>query len=127
MSISIRRTYWALFKKMERSRFLKNKSILTDVVLSTTECIKKFVSTMQPADVQPVRWILRSERLPEEKINLNTQDYDWVLCSTTFGDVRVYHFGRGRFLHGCGDVTQYVIAWMPLPEPYQGKRKGADE
>lgn len=70
------------------------------------------------------RWIPCSERLPEEKINLNTQDYDWVLCSTTFGDVRAYNFGRGRFLHGCGDVTQYVIAWMPLPEPYQ---EGADE
>ena len=107
-------------REMERSRYLKNDSIITDAVLSTTECIKKFVSTMPTADVQPVvHWISCSERLPKEKINPNTQNYDWVLCSTTFGDVRAYHFGRGRFLHGCGDVTQYVIAWMPLPEPYR--------
>lgn len=79
------------------------------------ECIDE-EPTVQPV----VRWIPCSERLPEEKINPNTQNYDWVLCSTTFGDVRAYHFGRGRFLHGCGDVTQYVIAWMPLPEPYEG-------
>ena len=72
------------------------------------------------AETQPEpNWTPVSERLPEEIINPNTQDYDWVLCSTTFGDVRAYHFGMGRFLHGCGDVTQYVTAWMPLPEPYR--------
>lgn len=41
-------------RKMERSRYLKNDSVITDTVLSTTECIKKFVSTMSSADVQPV-------------------------------------------------------------------------
>ena len=78
------------------------------------------IKDMPTIEPEP-HWIPCSERLPEEKINPNTQDYDWVLCSTTFGDVRAYHFGRGRFLHGCGDVTQYVTAWMPLPEPYRGE------
>ena len=41
-------------REMERSRYLKNDSVITDAVLSTTECIKKFVSTMPSADVQPV-------------------------------------------------------------------------
>ena len=77
---------------------------------------------MRVAEPAP-QWIPVSERLPEEIINPNTQDYDWVLCSTTFGDVRAYHFGRGRFLHGCGDVTQYVTAWMPLPEPYREDKR----
>lgn len=87
------------------------------VMVEKTEAYKA-LAALPPA--QP-EWIPCSERLPEEKINPNTQDYDWVLCSTTFGDVRAYHFGRGRFLHGCGDVTQYVIAWMWMPEPYRGE------
>ena len=94
----------------------------TDFESDTKEAIEDEINSMLSAQPEQ-RWIPCSERLPEEKINPNTQDYDWVLCSTTFGDVRAYHFGRGRFLHGCGDVTQYVVAWMPLPEPYQ---KGAD-
>lgn len=80
------------------------------------------VPTIEP-ERKKGKWIPCSERLPEEKINPNTQDYDWVLCSTTFGDVRAYHFGRGRFLHGCGDVTQYVAAWMPMPEPYKEENR----
>jgi len=44
----------SFIRKMECSRFLKNDSIITDVVLSTTECIKTIVSTMPPEDVQPV-------------------------------------------------------------------------
>lgn len=61
-------------------------------------------------------WISVTERLPDEKINPNTTDYEYVLCATAFGDVRAYQFGRGHFLHGFGVMDEYVTHWMPLPE-----------
>lgn len=75
------------------------------------------------------RWIPISERLPEEKINPNTSDFEEVLCSTTFGDVRAYKFGtplgwkEPHFWNGCGMMDEYVLAWMPLPEPWKGEEK----
>ena len=62
------------------------------------------------------RWISVKERLPDETINPNTTDYEYVLCATTFGDVRAYQFGRGHFLHGFRTVDEYVTHWRPLPE-----------
>lgn len=72
------------------------------------------------------QWIPVSERLPEEKTNPNTLDFEYVLCATTFGDVRAYkfgtpigwdkpHFWNGGGLHGVMD--RYVTHWMPLPGP----------
>lgn len=73
------------------------------------------------------RWIPCSKQMPEEKINQNTQDFEFVLCSTTFGDVRPYKFGKpigwekAHFWHGGGVIDKYVVAWMPLPKPWEGE------
>ena len=75
------------------------------------------------------RWNPVTERLPEPSINPNTLDFEKVLCSTAFGDVRVYGYGKphlsdvAHFWHGCGIMDVYVKAWMPLPEPYQAERR----
>lgn len=75
-------------------------------------------------------WISVSERLPEEKINPNTNDLEKVLCSTIWGDVRPYKYGKpigydkAHFLLGGRIMDEYVIAWQPLPEPY--KKGGAE-
>lgn len=71
------------------------------------------------------RWIPCSERLPEEKMNPNTSDFELVICTTTFGDVRAYRFGtpigwnEPHFWNGIGIMDGYVLAWMYLPEPYK--------
>ena len=71
-------------------------------------------------------WVSVEERLPEEKINPNTLDFEYVLCTTTFGDVMAYKFGtpigweEPHFWNGCGIygvMDRYVTHWMPLPEP----------
>ena len=73
------------------------------------------------ADATP-KWISISECLPEEKINPNTSDFEEVLCSTTFGDVRVYKFGtpygwkEPHFWRGLNVMDEYVKAWIPKPE-----------
>jgi hypothetical protein len=76
------------------------------------------------------KWIPVSDGLPEEKINPNTHDFEEVLCSTTFGDVRAYKFGKPfgwekpHFWHGGGMMDEYVLAWVEKPEPWKGVRYG---
>ena len=71
------------------------------------------------------QWIPVTVGLPMEKQNENTHDFEYVLCTTTFGDVRPYKFGcqigaeKPHFWHGAGNMDDYVIAWMPLPLPYK--------
>ena len=67
-------------------------------------------------------WISVKDRLPEEQINPKTNDFEYVLCAMTFGDVRAYKYGRmdgntkAHFWKGLGIIDKYVTHWMPLPE-----------
>lgn len=73
-------------------------------------------------------WVPCKERLPEEKSNPYTLDYYEYLCTVVFKgrgerdedvyDVRCYKFGGGHWWHGPGNMDNYVVAWMPRPEPY---------
>lgn len=68
------------------------------------------------------KWVSVSDRLPEEKQSEITHDFEYVLCATTFGDVRAYKFGtpigwsEPHFWDGCGKMDEYVTHWMPMPE-----------
>ena len=70
-------------------------------------------------------WIPVRERLPEERINPNTNDFEDVLCSTIWDDVRPYKYGKpighdkAHFWHGGGIMDEAVIAWRYIPEPYK--------
>lgn len=80
------------------------------------------------------KWTPISEGLPEEKL-FNPSgsdfgfDFDEVLCTTIWGDVRAYKFGKPEghdkphFWLGGGIMDEYVIAWQYKPEPY--KKEGA--
>ena len=68
------------------------------------------------------RWIPVTERLPEEKINPNTNNFYSYEVTAVFGkitDIRYYCFGRGKWWNGPGDVSEYVKAWREKPEPYK--------
>jgi len=80
----------------------------------------KSVTEWAAIGMKAPRWISVKERLPEEKMNPYTQDYQEVICllSTRFGnDVRVYKFGRGHFWNGPCEIDKYITYWMPLPAP----------
>ena len=69
-------------------------------------------------------WHRVEDGLPKEKQNKNYKDFEYVLCATTFGDVRPYKFGtpigwdEPHFWYGTGGIMdKYVTHWMPLPEP----------
>ena len=70
-------------------------------------------------------WIPVDERLPEGRINPVTNDFEYVLCSTIWDDVRPYKYGKpigqdkAHFWHGGGIMDEYITAWQPLPEPYK--------
>ena len=72
------------------------------------------------------KWIPVGERLPEEKINPHTHDFEPIICSTNFGDVRVYKYGtpigwnEPHFWNGAGIMDWYVTHWMNLPAPPKG-------
>lgn len=69
-------------------------------------------------------WIPVEERLPEEQINPITNDFYEYQVTAKFGecvDIRHYKFGRGHWWHGPAIVDKYVIAWQPIPEPYEPK------
>ncbi len=66
-------------------------------------------------------WISVNDRLPCEKVNKNTRDFEYVLCATTFGDVRTFKFGTPKGWHephfwDLVPMDKYVTHWMPLPE-----------
>jgi len=74
-------------------------------------------------------WISVNDRLPEEKINPLTQDFQKVICYCDFGgkpkrtDIRTYGFGtrawesQPHFWHGQVIMDGVITHWMPLPEP----------
>ncbi len=72
-------------------------------------------------------WIPVSERLPSEEIDKLTRDYTKFIVSLRFEDgtdtVRTLQFGKNIWWHGLNDMTEYVIAWQPLPEPYKEMKK----
>lgn len=75
-------------------------------------------------------WIPVSEKLPKEKINPYTTDFDEVLCTTDWGDVQAFKFGtpiihhKPHFWLGGAIMDEHIIAWQYKPEPY--KKGGAE-
>ena len=90
--------------------------------------VHKRIESIPAANVEPKqRWIPAPERVPEEKINPNTHDFEYVLCATVFGDVRPFKFGtrigetQPHFWNGAGYADAYINHWMPLPELPKGE------
>ena len=88
---------------------------------------------MMLPNVTKPEWISVNDRLPKEKENWITRNWQDVICCCDFGgeprriDVRTYSFGKGHFWHGPQIMDGVVTHWMQLPEPpvddkLEGKR-----
>ena len=72
----------------------------------------KLLRDLPPSPSRP-QWISCSERLPEHSCQtLVTTKWD-----TEYSVECGFYWGENRW----GTITNNVIAWMPLPEPYQSK------
>ena len=71
--------------------------------------------------LEQTSWIPVSERLPEE--------HNHVLCQFTLGGMGECYLAHGVF-HVVGGVRlshDEIIAWMPLPTPYQPPKMMCEE
>ena len=59
-------------------------------------------------------WIPCSERLPENAMNVIAQFSDGTVTELRYA-------GNGIFEGIYESSTRVIIAWMPLPEPYEGE------
>ena len=57
-------------------------------------------------------WIPSSERLPQED--------EWVLVTTANNDIDLNRVRNGKWI---AEFRIEVIAWQPLPQPYQPKQQ----
>lgn len=90
-----------------------------------TLALFRIFDAIKRGELVPNRWIPVSVRLPEEKINPITKDFNVYPCTVRFGDVydvRYYKFGRNKWWDGAGRIDK-VIAWMPFPEPYKENKE----
>lgn len=95
-------------------------------------CDLKELESVEPAKFQAQTgsgWISIKDRMPVEKENPLTHDFEEVICFCDFGglprqtDIRMYKFGKPswetkpHFWHGPQNMDGIVTHWMPLPEP----------
>ena len=67
-------------------------------------------------------WIPCSERLPEDNTRVQVTFANGEVGQSSWHKENEYNNGFDAVMHGVTDrhfVTFGVIAWMPLPEPYQ--------
>lgn len=98
---------------------------LKNSVSDLDEDIKAFDMAIQYLDQN--RWIPVSERLPEKNMECLVTVGDFNLVQTAMYSNLMRTIDHRIFYQGeCGDetfknITWYVKAWMPLPQPYKAE------
>ena len=106
-SSGIKTGYWSPNKKDE---LIERLAAYEDTDLTPQEIYSLKAGTILK---EQHRWIPVEERLPEESLNsvIGWDKYRERCCFVQ------YYAGSWHL----GDESVRIIAWMPLPEPYQGK------
>ena len=96
-----------IIRRIEVAVKSSDNSNFTNGLLSAQDIIK------QEAEQYNNGWIPCSERLPEESLQsvMGWDEYRERICFV--------HFIRGRFILGDDTDSVNIIAWQPLPDPYQ--------
>lgn len=78
---------------------------------------------------QEPRWIPVSERLPKSSgVYIVSRwfsdgEENAILTDANYYDGNGYWYNDNRINWGRDLVTDKIVAWMPLPEPYKGKTR----
>lgn len=94
-----------------------------EMSLETDICVSMLMEIEEQPTIQPKqRWIPVTERLPEKSTD--------VLTCNSVGTIEIYSLESSydgmwywESSEGECECLSEVIAWMPLPEPYQPKGK----
>ena len=87
--------------------------------LSEGQAIEMLSDEEKVPSVQPQRWIPVSEALPDRgKTVLITNDKGNVRCGR-FRGVEFWKDDGDAYWTFKGNTVEHVLAWMPLPEPYE--------
>ena len=118
-------------RAIDADRLLEEHRMHTYYHLPNGDTAVPIVDIQHAPTVEPKpHWIPCSERLPEKAEGLY-----WV-CTNTGCQCQcrwtddVYGFGsNGEWTWKIFDIPQYshVVAWMPLPEPYQEGEKETEQ
>lgn len=72
--------------------------------------------------IEQTRWIHVSERLPEENISvIGTTKYNDIYETELYNDC-----GKHKW-YADGNYDVPIVAWIPLPEPYQPPKMQCEE
>ena len=118
---------WALRLEWYRMKEQELKECIAEIKNSAIpEQSKKKIINLLYGRMYENGWIPCSERLPEERINPITndfQEYNVTFSDGEIFDTRHYKFGNGHWWNFGENMDGYVLAWQPLPEAY---REGVD-
>lgn len=73
--------------------------------------------------LEQTRWIPCSERLPKENEYVD-HVRKYYLVQNEYGDMFVASYVKKDYweeIYHIGPVTDKIVAWMPLPEPYKAE------
>lgn len=79
-------------------------------------------------DLKGGRWIPVSERLPEAGEYIGDVER-YYLVQNEYGDMLVARYTHGGYweqIYQLKPIGDEVIAWMPLPEPYEAESEESE-
>lgn len=98
---------------------MRENSMMPDLFKPYFDKVIETISKcVEPSEIP--KWTPCSERLPEEDVEVLVTNDAGGITTIEVDMCGMYEDIKERFWY----YSQHVIAWMPLPEPYQ---KGADE
>jgi hypothetical protein len=118
----------ALFEAFSNSEHIKETTDGLDVMEMLA--IKEIIDNVPTVERPQGEWISVSERLPDKNmpclVSVGKFNFTQIaMYSDLMGTINHKIFWQGDYgKNNFRNITEYVNAWMPLPEPY--KKRGAE-
>ena len=117
----------------EQKKIMRSDWAIDQSKFSAMSEIRELIVELPPVNTEKIRrWISVSERLPENNMACLVTVGKFTLTQTAMysnlmGTLDHRIFYQGDYGHdNFADITQYVKAWMPLPEPYKAESEDVE-
>ena len=105
--------------ELDKQEYLRDTNRILDLAEKGLQ-----VELMQSDYEAQTRWIPVSERLPDPRAYVDGVER-YYLIQNEYGDMMVANwdgFGWGQIYRYCRYIEDKVVAWMPLPKPYDPQK-----